>query len=147
MRALLLVFVASVLCGVAYGTVLPSPSEVSKLSRDCKAAFAHADHSADSALQLWCPPSLRRYFSSEDCGPIPSEWWPESVRRLHPLFVYTEGHGAVIIVQVLTEHSERGIYVHLPISSQMRTLEDKNPPWHYEHLGKGVFRYERDPKA
>jgi hypothetical protein len=144
---LLLIISAMVLCGGAHGKELPSPSDVSQLSRDCNEAFAHVDHSAAFTHDIWCPPSLRPYFRSGDRGPIPSQSWPKSVRRLGPLFVYTEGHGAVIIVQALTEHSERGIYVHLPISSQMRTLEDKNPPWHHEHLGKGVFWYERDPKA
>jgi hypothetical protein len=146
MRLLLIISVVA-LCGGAQGKELPSPPDVSKLARDCTEAFVHVDHSAAAAHDMWCPPSLRPYFLSEDRGPIPSRWWPQSVRRLHPLFVYSEGHGAVIIVQAVTQHSERGVYVHLPVSSEMRALEDKNPPWHYLHLGKGVFRYERDPKA
>ncbi len=76
-----------------------------------------------------------------------SDSLPLSIQLLHPLSIKFEAHGAVLIVQTLTDTEERGIYVHLPISSEMLAIKNKKPPWHYEHLGNGVYRYvhHREP--
>jgi len=125
------------------------PDDIGKLTLECTEAFSHADDRQSAEAQVWCPPALRPYLVRPNDPVIPPEWWPESVRRLRPIAVYTEGHGAVVIVQALTGIEERGIYVHLRISSQFLDLDTRKPPWRYRHFGKGVYQYERerDPKA
>lgn len=146
MRSYPIVAFFSLIAFCASGAGLAIPDDVSKLRLECTEAISHADYSDISGVELWCPSALLPYIVRPDHPPIPPEWWPESVRRLRPIAVYTEGHGAVVIVQALTGIEERGIYVHLPISSQFLDLATRKPPWRYRDLGKGVYQYEREPK-
>jgi hypothetical protein len=145
MRSYSIVALFSLIAFCARGGGLAIPDDVSKLTLECTKAFSHADGSQVAEEQLWCPSVLRAYLDRPNDPVIPSEWWPESVRQLRPIAVYPEGYGAVVIVQALTEIEERGIYVHLPISSQLfLDLDTRKPPWRYRHLGEGVYQYERE---
>ena len=103
MRRAFLIAACIVLLVPVYGSNFTLPSDLDELVRDCTTLFENGS----GAL-------------------TPSDSLPDSIRRLHPVSIHIEGHGAVVIVQERSVILERGIYVHLAISPQARTSEDKD---------------------
>ena len=72
-------------------------------------------------------------------GTLASEEWPEAVRALKPLRVYSDRMNAVI---ALSQEGgvETGIYVYVPISSYIPRSGDG---WVFDAVGEDVWQYTR----
>jgi len=95
------------------------PTDLAELIDACTEAFSHYDTNL--------------------C--VHREFWPAAIRRLEPVRVYAEGHGAIIIAQSVIPSRERGIYVHLPFSSSGPPTYNTKPKHHYQSIDRGVYWY------
>ena len=80
---------------------------------------------------------------------IPAAYWTEGIKRLKPLKVYTHQVN-VVVVQHVTENTEEGKYIYIPISSYLPLSGDDgfvfspNPNSGNTYtLGNGVFDFKR----
>jgi hypothetical protein len=78
----------------------------------------------------------------DDSDEFPRADWPEPIRKLEPLAVYSHGCNVVIVLS-RDAHLERGFYVEPYISS--RTPEPNDPIWSWTSMGDSgfLFAYNR----
>jgi hypothetical protein len=80
---------------------------------------------------------------------IPPAYWSEGIKQLKPLKVYTH-RANMVVVQRVTEATEEGNYIYLPISSYLPQPGDDgfvfspNPRMGDTYsLGNGIFDFQR----
>jgi hypothetical protein len=72
-------------------------------------------------------------------GGLPENEWPDIIRNLNPMQVYSDRVNSVIVLSKEGE-IERGYYVHIPISSY---LPANGAGWAFERIGENIWQYTR----
>ena len=120
---------------VAYGC------ESSSLSCDDLVAAAHATHAARAREN--------RGATADPFDEIDPIYWADGIRALNPVKVYTH-RANIVVVQRITDRTEEGKYICIPISSYLPMTGADGFVFSPEPLsgdtytlGKGVFDFKR----